>query len=61
MKRILVLSALACSLALLGAGCTASEDNSVKAAPADTPTATADQFGGRKQKSEGEGGTRSGG
>jgi hypothetical protein len=61
MKRILVLSALACSLALFGAGCTASEDNSVKAAPADTPTTTADQFGGRKQKSEGEAGPRSGG
>lgn len=58
MKRILLISAIACGLALMGSGCTASEDESVKTAPADTPTATADQFSGRKQKAEGEAGPR---
>lgn len=53
MKRLLVVSVLACGLTLMGTGCTSSEDESVKTAPADTPTATADQFGGRKEKGEG--------
>ncbi len=53
MKKLLLISVLACGLALMGAGCAGGEDESVKAAPEDVPTASADQIGGAKQKGEG--------
>lgn len=55
MKKLLVILFVAAgSLALLG-GCTASEDTSVKEAPADVETKTAAEMGGGRVKG-GEGG-----
>jgi hypothetical protein len=60
MKKLLVILLVAAgSLALLG-GCTASEDTSVKEAPADVETKTAAEMGGGRVKA-GEGGGGGGG